>query len=118
MFVSVLSTLAVLSLFNLSHSLRNSKLGNGGVGILGGNDMGGLTLLSIMILSRESDVRIGGTEIGVGRGLRPLIPDAVDEIEVLDSIDFIPVPGMGITFNAVSLPIEFLSSKGESGFEI
>jgi len=117
-FVSVLSTLAELSLFNLSHSLRNSILGNGGVGIHGGNVIGGLTLLSIIILSLESDECSGGTEIGVGLGLRPFIPDPRDEIEVFDSIDLIPVPGNGMTRMAASLPIEFLSSKGERGFEM
>lgn len=55
MVVSVLSALAALCLFRRSHSLRNSKLGSGGVGILGGNVDGGLTFLSMMILSRESE---------------------------------------------------------------
>jgi len=59
--VSVLSALAVLSLLRRSHSLRNSRLGSGGVGIEGGNVDGGLTFLSRMILSRESDACTGGT---------------------------------------------------------
>jgi hypothetical protein len=60
-FVSVLSILPALSLLRRSHSLRNSKLGSGGVGILGGRVDGGLTFLSMMILSRDSDVCTGGT---------------------------------------------------------
>jgi hypothetical protein len=59
--VSVLSALPVLSLLSRSHSLRNSRLGSGGVGILGGNVKGGLTFLSMMMLSRESDGWTGGT---------------------------------------------------------
>lgn len=60
MAVSVLSTLMLLSLLSRSHSLRNSMLGSGGVGMLGGIVEGGLMDLSKMMLSLDSEVFNGG----------------------------------------------------------
>jgi hypothetical protein len=88
-------------------------LGKGGVGILGGNVIGGLIFLSMMILSREVGDLKGGTWIGLGRGLRVVRLDTVDAIELLDAVEFIP-SGTGAARRGESLHMVF-SLIGEMG---
>jgi hypothetical protein len=114
--VPVLSMLSPLSRFNRSHSFRNSRLGSGGVGILGGSVIGGLAVLSITILSRESFLG-GGTWIGAGLALRLL--EDVEAMELLESADLTIPRGWGAARREDALlEIELPSSKGEIGREI